>query len=215
MRTLKILKWAQAAGLVWGLVLCLNTSVLAQEILNPQSKLWLEGNSTLHPFSITANRVELFVKVTTGQISTALSPMDWVEKKLVGDFMISIPVAELKSFDPAMDLNMRTALKAEHFDAIQYTVKSYELLRDADGKDPHRVYTKGVLRVAGVDRAVAVDAAILPVSNGFRVTGDYEILMRDYGVEPPSFFFIFNVENQIRVRFDMQIEKSQGGLYEK
>src|SRR5262245_44816873 len=76
--------------------------------LRPASKLWLEGDSTLHRYSSKATKIDFSSETLPAEsLAEALKP------GMVKSLKMTIPVQGLKSGESVLDRNLRKALKAE------------------------------------------------------------------------------------------------------
>jgi polyisoprenoid-binding protein YceI len=141
----------------------------------PTSRIWLEGDSTLHRYHADATR-------WTIQADAALSSL-----------VVELPVQGLKSGDAALDANMYKALKADRFPTIRFAA--------AGGKaEGGRYEAPGKLSIAGAVRPVVVHAS----GDEHHVKGAVELKMTSFGIQPPALFAgTVKCSDAIVVRFDL------------
>lgn len=134
--------------------------------LSEGSLLTINGTSTVHSWTVTANKLQ-------GEMSYGDN---------IKDIQLQVPVADIKSErGAAMDKKMHSALKLEQHPEVTFVLKGID---QADG-----LSLKGELTIAGVSKAVDVKAEISAENKGYRVKGAQEIILQDYGMEPPTAMF--------------------------
>jgi polyisoprenoid-binding protein YceI len=143
--------------------------------------LWLEGDSTLHPYKSTATVV-------------AIAGADFKS------FEVVIDAQGLKSGQAALDRNMYAALKAQEHPKITFRAASYEMSQAS-------VTLQGALTVAGVEKPVTLQAALELAPDGMRVQGSKELLMSDFSIKPPKMFLgALKVRDRVVVHFDVTLD---------
>lgn len=167
------------------LFLCCSWVVTAQEshTLSPESKLTISGTSTVHDWEVTVNS---FVGSLTAQGDQ------------IKDLKIEVPVTNIKSErGPTMDNKMYAALKAEAHPNIYFSL---------DGVTDNKVVT-GVLTIAGVEKEVEIVVNTKQEEKKTSVSGAHEIVLQDYGMEPPTAMFgQIVVGESVTVSFDLVFE---------
>lgn len=163
-----------------------------------ESRLWLEGDSTLHPFSSTAAIVNISAELAGGQ-TDALKP-GALEK-----FDLSVEVKSLKSGKKGLDKKMYETLKSDKFPNIVFRMAGYEIEASSAGVIP--VKAKGTLSIAGKDREIDLNLEARQKGEGLRVSGSETLLMSDYGIKPPSMMLgAVKTADKITVRFNLLLE---------
>lgn len=146
------------------------------------ARVSIAGTSNIHAYTASTTAV----RITRVQLAAGVEgPAFWdhiVKAGAIEAFEIAVPAASLSSPKQGLDKNMHKALKAsEHADI------TFRLLR----LEPHsgvagRVRGIGVLRIAGVEREVALDITIEHNDSALVVRGQLQLLMTDYGINPPT-----------------------------
>jgi polyisoprenoid-binding protein YceI len=162
-----------------GLAVALTAGALAvaQAPLAIESgKVAIAGNSNVHAWTAATTKV----RVTKARITPAAAGADFWDAALkpggVEAFEIAIPAASLSAPKGDLDKNMHKALKvAEHAD-ITFKLVRFET--------PARAI--GVLRIAGVEKEVALDITTKRAGSTLAVSGRVDLLMTDYGIAPPK-----------------------------
>lgn len=134
--------------------------------LSESSLLTINGTSTVHSWTVTANDLQ-------GSMSYADN---------IKDISLQVPVADIKSErGAAMDKKMHAALKMEEHPEVSFT---FQEIDKGDG-----LSIKGKLTIAGVEKSVDLKSEVSTVDNGYRIRGSKEIALQDFGMEPPTAMF--------------------------
>lgn len=141
----------------------------------------LAGTSNVHAYTASTTKVQ----VTRSRISAASAGVNLWDNALkpgaVEVFEIAIPAASLTSPKGDLDKNMHKALKVEQFPDITFRLVRLETTDAADGSR-----AVGMLKIAGVEREVALTITTKRARSGLNVQGTVELLMTDYGISPPK-----------------------------
>lgn len=166
-------------------------TVSAQDVytLSNISKLTINGTSTAHEWTVTANTMQ-------GSFT-----MQGSEPKLI-DF--EVEVADVLSERGAtMDKKMHAALKKEAHPKIYFNLNEV--------KDDILV---GLLNIAGVEKTIKLEnikVAFKLDENIIELTGEKELTLQDFDVVPPTAMFgQIIVGNEITVKFDLFFERAEG-----
>lgn len=163
----------------------------ARLALAPESGLWLTGDSTLHVYHSTATvlrgsgEMDVTKPFPTGAIKS---------------FEFSVPVKGLKSGKAGLDENMWKALKADENQDIVFRLS--RLASEADPKGGFRLKAEGTLTVAGREKAVILEASAQGENGMFRIEGEQELLMTDFGVKPPAMMLgAIKTKNEVTIHY--------------
>lgn len=173
----------------------------------PQSKLYIDGTSTFHNFTINAKEIRGYMLISkTGESSD----LKTINDNLSG-MKVVIPVKKLDTDKSSMNNNMDKALKADKAPDITYVLDSIEsgnLSNSPD--DTSKFITKGTLSIAGVNKVIE-----MPVDGSFskdgklHFKGEETIKMTDFGVEPPTMLFgTIRTGDQVVVHFNFVLAKT-------
>ena len=159
-------------------------------IVQPGSRFWIEGSSTVGRYTCRARRVDGEATVSS-------------EAPLTGQAVLS---AEVRSFDcgqPQMNRDLARALRADRQPRVLLTVERVDVGESTRGNMP--VSAEGTLRLAGVERPVAFRASAQTLANGqVRITGQYVLRMSDFDVTPPSGMLgLVRAHDRVLARFDV------------
>ena len=156
----------------------------------PQSRLWVEGTSSLHDWTMT---VDEFI----GDLEASAA-------QDVKDVTVTVPVSALKSDNSKMDRKAHDALKAGSHPSITYTLDSAALAEGLqNGK--FSLNTLGKLTIAGVTKPVSFSVKGEQLGDGrARYTGSTRVLMSDFNVKPPTAMLgTLKTGNEVTVHFDV------------
>jgi polyisoprenoid-binding protein YceI len=144
------------------------------------ARVTISGTSNIHEYTASTTTVRL----TRAALSHAIAGPDFwdsiVKPGAVDAFEIAIPAATLTSPKEGLDKNMRKALRVQEFADITFRLVRFET--GAAGA----LKAIGVLKIAGVEREVALDIKTQKNESGLLVKGTLQLLMTDYGIKPPT-----------------------------
>jgi polyisoprenoid-binding protein YceI len=176
--------------------------------LAPESRLWLEGNSTLHHYESSATKLEVRMTGAQALASPSLDALEaLVRSGEVKGLEVSIPVTAMQSGKSGLDKNMRTALKADKFPNITFHLENYTVESAGDSLviDAH-----GTLTVAGVAKPIDLRAGATRTDKVLRVRGEKDLLMTQFGVKPPTMMMgAVKTSDQVVIRFDLRLTPGQ------
>ena len=190
------------ALLAAGLALSTGAWTLSTEqlALQPQSKLWVEGTSTVRSFSCQAGEVRATVEANgTNAIARLMTG-----EKAVESVSVVVASEKLDCGNGTMNEHMRKALKTPEAPTIAFHVTSYELAKEANGVSGTLT---GTLALGGVTKAITVPATGVMTEGALHVTGSYPLAMSDYQLKAPSLMFgRIKVRDQVTVKFDLLLK---------
>ena len=169
-------------------------------VLQPQSRLWIEGTSTIRGFSCKASEVKATVEANGPNAIPALLIGD----KGITSVRVTVPAERMDCGNGTMNEHMKKALKVSDNPTIDFRVTSYDVTRQADGITGT---ITGTLELGGVTRTISMDAIGKPQDGMLHVTGSYPLKMTDYGLKPPSLMFgRIKVAESVKVNFDLLLK---------
>jgi len=145
------------------------------------ARVSIAGSSNIHEYTASTTTVRV-TRVALG--AAAASDDVWsgvVKPGAIEAFEIAIPAASLSSPKAGLDKNMWKALKTDKFDTITFALKRLE-----PGAAPNAFKAVGTLRIAGVEREVALNVITERRNDTLAVRGTLALLMTDYGIQPPT-----------------------------
>lgn len=174
------------------------TTVPPLMTLQPESRIWVEGTSTVRSFKCTAAGADVAVDAAGPDVATALA----TGNRAVRTVEVRIPAAKLDCANGTMNGHMLKAIKAKENPVIQFRVASYELAAKEGGA---AVTMTGTLELGGTRKDVIVTADATPGANGaLKVSGSFPLKMSEYGLKPPSLMMgTMKVGDQVTVRYDL------------
>jgi polyisoprenoid-binding protein YceI len=191
-------------GSVFALAVCLGISaaVTAQDapaLTLASARVSIAGTSNVHAY--TASTTD--VRVTRLQVAKeAAGPNLWdgvVKPGALEAFEIAIAAATLTSPREGLDKNMHKALKVAEYPEIAFRLLRLEPRAGAPGA----LRGVGVLRIAGVEREVALDLTTERKEGTLAVHGTLPLLMTDYGIKPPvAMLGMLKTDPKVTVSFE-------------
>lgn len=143
----------------------------------------IAGTSNIHAY--TASTTD--VRVVNVRLGDGLAgPNFWTHVLAPGaveTFEVAIGAATLSSPREGLDKNMHKALKVADYPDI-----TFRLLRLGErAETPGKFRAQGILKIAGVEREVALDLVLQQQSDSIvTVKGEVPLLMTDFGIAPPK-----------------------------
>lgn len=141
-------------------------------------KVTISGSSNVHAWTAATNKI----RVTRARVAPAAGANLWdtaLKPGVVEVFEIAIPAATLSAPKGDLDKNMHKALKvSEHADI------TFRLVRFETAAAGTRAI--GMLKIAGVEKEVALDITTKRAGSTLAVAGRVDLLMTDYGIVPPK-----------------------------
>ena len=169
-------------------------------VLQPQSRLWIDGTSTLRSFSCKAGEVNAVVEANGANAISALLTGD----KGVKTVRVTVPANRMDCGNGTMNDHMKKALKVTESPTITFTLTDYDVTRNADGITGT---ITGTLDLGGVTKSISFEATGKPEGGMLRVDGAYDLRMTDYGLKPPSLMFgRIKVRENVKVNFDLLLK---------
>lgn len=174
-----------------------------QFIVQPESRVWVEGGSTVRDFTCTAAAVEGVIQSPAAGAPFSLESL----QSAVSSVELTIPVAQLACGNGTMDGHMKKALKASDHTSIVFRMESYSASAPQDGVSTLEL--RGTLRIAGEDRPITMTAQATQESDGsLRIQGSQPITMSQWGVKPPSLMLgTMKVRDDVTVKFDIRLRQ--------
>lgn len=170
--------------------------------LEPSSKLWVTGTSSVRSWQCKAATFDAAIQTThDAGIPAAILAGD----KAVRAVSVTVPVERLDCNNGTMNEHMRKALKAQEFPTITFTLAGYELAKQAEGV---KVTLNGTLTLGGVQKAITMQADAREEGPGaLRVAGVHDLRMKEYGLKPPTLMMgTMKVNELVKVNFDLLLK---------
>jgi hypothetical protein len=172
-------------------------------LIQPDSKVWVTGDSTVRGFTCLAQEVQGTVEPGPNGGALGLQQLG----SAVGAVEVRVPVLGLDCGNGTMDGHMQKALKASDHGTIVFRLKGYDASVPAAGKST--LTLRGTLSLAGAEQPVSIKATATQEADGtLRVEGSQEITMSEWGVKPPSLMLgTMKVRDQVTVNFDIRLRQ--------
>jgi polyisoprenoid-binding protein YceI len=170
--------------------------------LAPQSRLWIDGTSTVRAFQCKATVLEADIDAAPNAVAGVLGG-----EKAVKSVEFRVPAERLECGNGTMNEHMFKAIKAKEFKTITFRVDSYDVAKGGDGV---RGTLNGTLTLGGAERKIAVEAAAADAGAGagaLRVSGAYQLRLSEYGLKAPTLMFgTMKVGDAVKVGFDLVLK---------
>ena len=169
--------------------------------LQPESRLWVAGTSTVRSFECQAGAFDAKIESTGSDAVAAIL----AGEKAVSNVEITVPAEKLDCRNGTMNEHMRKALKAKEFPTIVFRASSYDLARSTDSVG---VSLTGSLTLGGVQKPIAVKATAKRGAEGtLVVSGAREVRMTEFGLKPPTLMLgTLKVDDKVTVGFDVVLK---------
>lgn len=153
----------------------------------------IAGTSNIHDFTATTKDVRL-TKLAIANGAAAATVL--ANPAAVESFEIVIKAASLVSDKDGLDKNMHKALKTTEFPEIVFRLNRFEGTGAA-------MKAIGVLKIAGVEKEIAMDIKVVAAATTLTVSGQVPLLMTDYGIAPPKAMMgVLKTSPKITVKFE-------------
>ena len=108
-----------------------------------------------------------------------------------------------------MDGKMQDALNTKKFPKINYKLISNKIVTENSGI--MKISSTGNLTISDVSRTITVTSICKTFQNeNIELAGSFEILMTDFGIEPPTALFgSLKTANKVTVNFKITLQKSK------
>lgn len=168
--------------------------------VQPESRLWIAGSSTVRSFQCQATAFEAKVVSNPGAAAAILAG-----EKAVSSVDVTVPAEKLDCRNGTMNEHMRKALKVKEFPTIAFKVASYDLARATEGMD---LTLTGTLTLGGVEKPITVAAQVKGSDDGrLLVTGTHDVRMTEFDLKPPKLMLgTMRVDEKIKVAFEIALK---------
>ena len=175
------------------------TSAFERLTLQPESRLWIEGTSTMRSFSCKATEVDATVEGAPDAVAQVTAG-----EKGVSSVRVRVEAAKLECGNGTMNEHMRKAIKLSEHKSIEFQLSDYAVTRNADGVAGT---LNGTLSLGGVSKTIALPATGRNEGGALRVTGSYPLKMTEYGLKPPTLMFgRIKVGETVTVKYDLLLK---------
>lgn len=168
-------------------------SLSAQEIHkvdNEKSNVYVDGTSTLHDWTETAETV-------SGQLKVDMNG-NKIDKLRI--LKVVVPVKSLKSGKSGMDKNTYAALMADDHPNITFLLKTYTL-------EGNSAVLTGDLSIAGKTKSVKIPVSYSVKDSHIEFKGSHTFKMTEFGVKPPvAMMGTVKTGDEVTIRFHVFFE---------
>ncbi|MHB1225242.1 MAG: YceI family protein [Gemmatimonadaceae bacterium] len=170
--------------------------------LQPQSRLWVKGTSTVRSFECKASGLD--VRVATRDASTVGDILDGGQA--VQSVDVNIPATKLECGNDTMNEHMWKALKTKENPEIAFRLTSYRTTKTSSGLQGE---IDGVLSLSGVEKPIVLQGTAQGTTDGaLRILGSHVINMREFGIKPPSLMMgTMKVGENVTVNYDLTLKQ--------
>ena len=173
--------------------------------ITDQSSLYLKGSSNVNRF--TCASVQTFAPATV-----EMTPLGDGCSVAFSKAVMDLRVTRMDCGNKGINRDMQKALKADQYPDIRLKLERAVVSNTSAVIDSHRwtpVTASTLVTIAGVTKPVKIrlEAKAL-TANRFQFVGSRDLLMSDFGVDPPSAMMgLVQVHDAITIHFDLIIEK--------
>jgi len=169
--------------------------------LDPTSEVTIEGTSSMHAFHCKTNKIMAYVDVDPGYTKDLTKIA-----RPIASVKVNIVVRTLTCGNGQMDKNMYSTLDADKNPIIKYTMSGYDILDGSAKPSAFVAKTTGTLMISGQEKVINMKINAERLSDGKATAqGEQDVLMTDFGIQPPSFMFgTLKVGNEIKVKFNLK-----------
>ena len=153
--------------------------------LSDESSVTIDGTSTIHDWTVTANTMN-------GSVTA--------EGTAPKEIIFKVDVENIKSERGAtMDNKMYAALKKEQHPEVTFNL--------TEVRDESTLI--GTLSIAGQEKTVEIPVKMDASEEHLKLAGEQKITLQEYGIEPPTAMFgQIVVGDDVTVKFDLVFTKS-------
>jgi polyisoprenoid-binding protein YceI len=170
--------------------------------VSPESKLWVEGTSTLHDWTCRTQSLDATVEFD----ANAAEHLSTAPPTALRRVQVKVPVKSLKCGHGAMDNNLYKALSADAAPEISYIMATFEPV-PGESDASFGLKTVGTLTIVGTERRIAMDVIATRLPDGsVKAAGTVPIKMTDFGIKPPTAMFgRIKTGNDVKVKFELTV----------
>ena len=217
------MRLAAPALLAFQLLAALPALAATELRLLPSSQVWLDGKTNVHAWQCVGDslRAELSIAAPAADLERRLGDwqrgpsgarLDGAGERAAGwdaAVELRIPIQALECGNPAMEHDMRKALRAAKYPEIGYRfVRLREARYAPAGAVPaFALRVEGEISLAGASRPVTIDVTATQLaSRRFRLRGGLPLRMTDFGIEPPvALLGLIRARDELWVSVDLEV----------
>ncbi len=167
----------------------------------PESKLWIEGTSTIVDFTCITNSIDGYAFIKNDNLTKEGNGNQKFESKVV----VSIVVKSLDCGNEMMNEDMYEAMKDKKNPFILYELLNSKIVSEEEISGWSEIQTTGYLTIAGYKRIVNIPLKVRKLPDGkYNLVGIKELSMHDFNIEPPSAFFgLIEADDKLVIKFNL------------
>ena len=161
-----------------------------------RDRVWFTGSSNIRSFTCSAAQVNVSAEAAIEDFARTRSDGVPAVKRAA----LEVPVRSLDCGIGLQNAHLFETLNATTHPSIAFVLSDYAL--ENSGRE-RVVRMNGALRIAGVERNVVVHGKVIRAGNGqLMLSGDREVDVQDFGIQPPKRFFgLLRVKKEVTVHF--------------
>lgn len=166
------------------------------------AKVTLSGTSNILDWrASTDNALTRNVRITNDLPGGDFFWVGVVQPGAVESFDVVVPIAALTSERDEFTADMHVALKAAQYPEIVFSLTRLE-------RKPGGANAFGVLRVAGVEKAIVLPLVTTLRHGQMLVLGQVQLDMTDFGITPPTAMMgVLKTDPKVTIRFETTLTK--------
>ncbi|MCP9198701.1 YceI family protein [Gramella sp. GC03-9] len=161
---------------------------------NKASEVLVDGTSNIHDWTIEAESASGTISLNqNGKDLNGISKLEF-----------TVEAESLKSGKGGMDKNTYKALNTDDHKLITYQLKEVNNIEKLSDNS-YKVSTTGIMEIAGTKKNIRLDFNLKTNSNTISLSGEHNLKMTDYGVEPPTAMFgTITTGDTVKIKFKTQ-----------
>ena len=182
----------------------LGAQTYSRFLIQPASKLWMDGTSNVHAWTVEAAELEGYVEVVLPFAQNVTGTTGSINGPRVELF---VSVEGLNSGRRIMDKKMAAALKSSRHPMIHFKLQEGGISgATKSDSGSYKLVVRGVLEIAGVSKVIEMDVAARFLPDGrLTIEGRKSLKMSSFGVETPKALGgLIVTGDEIEIRFELE-----------
>lgn len=183
------------------------THAQRQLALSSESKLWIDGTSTVNAFTCSSKAPEGYGVLKSDANRALQASTASVESSTLAELVV--PVESFDCGKSRMNRDFYDALKADAHPLIRYELEYADVVsRPEDENGFYQLRAVGRIIIAGAERTVTTTLLAQRSDDGrYHVEGSQQLLMSTFGIDPPTALLgLVRAHDRIEVHFDLVAE---------
>ncbi|MFZ9976630.1 MAG: hypothetical protein ACO3GR_00900 [Candidatus Kapaibacteriota bacterium] len=180
------------------------TGTFGTYTISKESKVWIEGSSTVNQFTCLTYNVQGIGILDTAKTT---SPVIGAPMQLSCKAEFAVSVKSMDCGNRMMNNDMYEALKSDEHNLISYQLKQVRILNTLLG-DQLEAMTQGILIVAGSPQTIHMKVRLKPLGGGkYSIEGHKDVTMTSFGVKPPTAMMgLIKAHDRLTFHFNIVVE---------